>query len=136
MFVRLNYVPKEVYHYTKIKNLEQIQKDKKIKKFKDQWTFFAPTIENAKYLLTNVVCNPKCATYNYEGIAVSNTNKLEDFCILKLVVDTNYTDSSKWFSPNVAKCKNEEILNVMAENIAYKGDLRFKNCVMISLDEI
>lgn len=128
---RLNYSPKEIYHFTKKENLENIMKDRTIKHFSDVYTFYCPTEWEAKWFLYNVTCNPKATTVGSNGIKRQNNNKIEEFVLLKITPDTNYLDNSKWFKSN--STRNEE---VDSHVICYKGTVKIKNAEIYELNEV
>lgn len=128
---RLNYVPKEIYHFTKKENLESIMKDRTIKHFSDVYTFYCPTEEEAKWFLYNVTCNPKAVTVGADGIKRKNNNNIDDFVLLKIIPDRNYLDNSKWFKSN--STRNEEIDSHV---ICYKGNVKIKSAEIYELNEV
>lgn len=128
---RLNYVPKEIYHFTKKENLESIMKDRIIKHFSDIYTFYCPTEEEAKWFLYNVTCNPKTVTVGTDGIKRKNNNNIDDFVLLKITPDANYLDNRKWFMSN--STRNEDIDSHV---ICYKGNVKIKNAEIYELNEV
>ena len=132
---RLGYNPSVVYHYTKKSNVDSIIKDKKIKKFRDIYTFFTESYESAIYLLEKVTCNPRCATIGFDGITRPNRNSIEDFCVLELEIDKNYIDTTKWYESNSAFGDNKEKVAKINSSICYQGDVRFKNCKILEIEK-
>ena len=129
---RLDYNPDIIYHYTKKENVKNILQDKKIKKFKDSYTFFTKSYDDAIYLINNVTCNPKCVTIGFDGIKRVNKNNPKDYVILKLEVDKNYIDRTKWFISSSASGINQERIQKINDSICYKGDLKFKSCEILN----
>ena len=128
---RLNYVPKEIYHFTKKDNLESIMKDTTIKHFSDIYTFYCPTEWEAKWFLYNVTCNPKAVTVGADGVKRQNNNKIDEFVLLKITPDTNYLDNRKWFKSN--STRNDDVDKHV---ICYKGNVRIKSAEIYELNEV
>lgn len=125
-FERINYSPDFVYHYTKIENFAYILRDKKIKKGKDTYCFFNETQRESEWILENVTCNPNCKTVDFDGIPKLNRNNIEDYIILKLEVDKNYVDNTKWYKSDSGYGTDEKYVDMINSSICYKGDLRYK----------
>lgn len=125
LFKRLLFTPSIVFHYTKRNNVESIMRDRTIKRFKDVYTFFSNSESDSDFLLENLACNPKAGVRDYKGIIRDNINKKEDFVLLKILVNKNYTDSTKWYQSDSTEGTAEDLVKeINAKTICFKGDLR------------
>lgn len=132
LFKRLEFLPETVYHYTKKDNIESIIKDKKIKKFKDKYTFFTMSELDSDFLMSNLTCNPLARTRDYNGIIRTNTNKKEDYILLKLKVDRKYVDNTLWYSSDSTGGGNSKLAQeINSRTICYKGDLKYTEIEVI-----
>ena len=130
-FKPLGRSPEVVYHYTKLDNVSSITKDKEVKRFKDTYTFFTESLELADWLLKNVTCNPNCGTVGFDGIIRKNDNNIKDYCILKLTVNKNYIDNTKWYLSDSAFNGDKDVIDVVNSSICYKGNLKFVECEVV-----
>lgn len=96
MWERMNFVPKEIYHYTKRENLEKILYDGYIKHGSDMMCCVSGSLSDAFMIIGNTIMRGGAAYYSVEGIKLCYPRFIpSDYVIIKS--DVRYSKWDKWY---------------------------------------
>lgn len=130
-------IPTEVYHLTRLENVDSIRADKRIRRFGDTECWFCRSTEDMlRYMEYTVLCEGK--PYIATGGNIKRYPKFnpEEYVLLKLI-PSKWED--KWYQWNQelpanaspeAKAEAREFSEL---KVGYRGDLRFTKLEVIDI---
>ena len=133
-------IPTEVYHLTRLENVDSIRADKRIRRFGDTECWFCRSTEDMlRYMEYTVLCEGK--PYIATGGNIKRYPKFnpEEYVLLKLI-PSKWED--KWYQWNQelpanaspeAKAEAREFSEL---KIGYRGDLRFAKMEVIDISQL
>ena len=120
MFNCLKRSPKIIYHFTRRELTEKIEKDRQLKKQRDNYVFACETYDDCIYIMKKTILNPKARYFDFDGVLKSyGDGSIKDYVILKL--ETKYCEPLKWFSSDSS---SDEGIN--KRTLAFKGNLSIR----------
>jgi len=119
-----------LYHYTERKNLENILRDGRIRRFSDRECWFCTSLEDTLTLMENTVMQEGKSYYSVGGTLKRYPVFIpEDYVILKLELRYQNGEWVRWNQEVLPGCPPELLEAAKAFSqlkIGYRGDLKFQ----------